>query len=119
MSKELIIKLDTNFSMFTMAVHPGFQYLGRVQRGMEVGALAITPDGDYVQVNGSVVTPLNSSRVQSALRKLQGRFGPIAALRTPRVTIAELLPAMPPAPEAVPPPPPVIVIKKKRIAVMP
>ena len=75
MSKDLSIQLDTNVSVFTMAVHPGYQYLGRIQRGLEVGALALTPQGTYVQVNGSIVTPLNASRVTSSLRKLLGRRG--------------------------------------------
>lgn len=121
MAKDLFIKLDSTFSMFTVVAHPGFQYLGRVQRGMEVGALALTPQGEYVQVNGSVVTPLNASKVLATLRKLQGRHG---ALPVPRAGIMdagtdaaeELLPVQAPA---APAPVPVIVRKKKRIAVMP
>ncbi|MES2972678.1 MAG: hypothetical protein V4757_03680 [Pseudomonadota bacterium] len=117
MAKELSIKLDTNFSMFTVAVHPGFQYLGRIQRGMEVGALALTPQGEYVQVNGSVVTPLNTSRVLSTLRKLQGRHG---ALAVPRPDVAAVEDEMPFTPPPAPPAAvPVIVRRKKRIAVMP
>jgi hypothetical protein len=75
MSKDLSIQLDINVGMFTIAVHPGYQYLGRIQRGLEVGALALTPQGTYVQVNGSIVTPLNASRVTASLRKLMGRRG--------------------------------------------
>lgn len=119
MAKELSIKLDTNFSMFTVAVHPGFQYLGRVQRGMEVGALALTPQGEYVQVNGSIVTPLNSSKVLATLRKLHGGR---AVLPQPRPGRAPAGGAEEQSPLATPAPPasvPVIVRKKKRIAVMP
>lgn len=116
MAKELSIKLDSSFSMFTVVAHPGFQYLGRVQRGMEVGALALTPQGEYVQVNGSIVTPLNSSKVLSTLRKLQGKHGALPAVRPALAVVDDETPV--PAP-AVPANVPVIVRRKKRIPVMP
>ncbi|MBC7436362.1 MAG: hypothetical protein H7332_09875 [Bdellovibrionales bacterium] len=118
MSKELTIKLDTNLSMFTAVPHPGFQYLGRIERGMEVGALALTPQGDYVQVNGCVVTPLNTSKVLSTLRKLQARYGGFVVPKVepaPAMTIEEFMPSAPPVPVHVP----VTVKRKKRILVMP
>ena len=37
------------------------------RRLMSGSDLAITPDGQYVQVNGSTVQPLNASRVQAAI----------------------------------------------------
>ncbi|MBS0341438.1 MAG: hypothetical protein JSS56_12990 [Proteobacteria bacterium] len=42
--------------------------LGTVQRGMQIGALALLADGTYAQVNGDVVTALNTSRVLHAMR---------------------------------------------------
>lgn len=58
--------------------------LGTVQRGMQIGALALLRDGTYAQVNGDVVEALNASRVRHAMR---GRHGgalvplqPVAAL---------------------------------------
>lgn len=123
MSKDFSIQLDTNVGMFTMAVHPGFQYLGRIQRGLEVGALALTPQGTYVQVNGSIVTPLNASRVTASLRKLQGRHGVTIPVARPAPASGEeeaaaqahtwTAPAAPAAPV------PVIVRKKRRTLVMP
>ncbi|RYX89875.1 MAG: hypothetical protein EOO28_31320 [Comamonadaceae bacterium] len=119
MSKDLTISLDTNVSMFTMAVHPGYQYIGRIQRGMEVGALALTPEGDYVQVNGSIVTPLNASRISSSLRKLQGRYGPIAALKGPAAAAATAMAEFEMPAAAAPKAPVTVIVKKKRIPVMP
>ena len=119
MSKELTIRLDTNLSMFTAVPHPGFQYLGRIERGMEVGALALTPQGEYVQVNGSVVTPLNASKILSTLRKLQARYGGFVAPKVeaalPAMTMEEFMPSVPAAPVHVP----VIVKRKKRTLVLP
>ncbi|MES2948830.1 MAG: hypothetical protein V4858_09860 [Pseudomonadota bacterium] len=38
------------------------QLLGSVRRGMQIGALAKTEDGEYVQVVGDFVTPLNKRK---------------------------------------------------------
>lgn len=51
------------------AVPPGERYrvIGTVHRGMEFGFLAIARDGGYLQVNGSVVQPLNRKDVDAAI----------------------------------------------------
>ena len=117
MSKDLTIKLDTNLSMFTAVPHPGFQYLGRIERGMEVGALAFTPQGDYVQVNGSVVKPINTSKILAKMRKLQGRYGGFVMpkIEAAAMTMEEFMPSAPAAPVNIP----VIVKRKKRILEIP
>ncbi len=124
MSKSLTINPDINLSMFTAVHHPGFQYFGRVQCGMEFGALAFTPDGSFVQVNGAVLTPLNASKVLAALRKVMGpRWKPPVVARSPQSPLPEggaaeepqaAAPAAP-APAQVP----VIVKRKRRVPVMP
>ena len=63
-----------------------------------MGQLAITPDGQYVQVNGSMVQPLNTSRVLAALRK---------AARQQNVNLQELVQ---PKVQAAP----VVIVRKKR-----
>ena len=72
--------------------------IGEVSRGQEMGQLAITPDGQYVQVNGSMVQPLNTSRVLAALRK---------AARQQNVNLQELVQ---PKVQAAP----VVIVRKKR-----
>lgn len=47
----------------------GLRFLGTIQRGLEIGALAVDVNGTYFQVNGDVLRPLNSSRVSAHLRK--------------------------------------------------
>lgn len=52
---------------FTLVEHVGFRYLAVIQNGLQIGALAQTPEGQYVQVNGAVVQPLKLHMVQRAL----------------------------------------------------
>lgn len=99
MASRMTIRLDTNLQRFTAGEHPDFRYLGVVQRGMEVGALALTPDGRYVQVNGDIVQDLNASRVRAAL----------GSAYTSRVVPSAPAPAQAP----------VVVVRKRRIAVRP
>lgn len=72
--------------------------LGTVQRGLQIGALALLADGSYAQVNGDVIEKLNTSRVLHALRGQHGA-GPPAARR--------------------PAAPTVVIVKKRRRIAMP
>jgi hypothetical protein len=45
-----------------------FQLLGGVRRGAAMGALAITSDGRYVQVNGDYVSDIDSSELRRAVQ---------------------------------------------------
>lgn len=98
MTSRMTIKLDSNLQRFTAANHTDFRYLGTVQRGLEMGALALTPQGEYVQVNGDIVQTLNASRVRAALGTAHtSRIGPQAPAATA----------------------PVVVRRKRRIPVLP
>jgi len=77
--------------------------LGVVQRGMQIGALGRLADGNYVQVNGDVVEPLNKSRVEFALLAAKGAQVPAA----PMVNVSRPSPAT------------VVVVKKRRHFVLP
>jgi len=85
----MIIRPNANIQRFTAAYHQGFEYLGTVQRELQIGALARTPDGAYVQVNGSFVEPLDTAEVEAAL------------------VLAGVRPAQPVAP-------PTVIIRRKR-----
>ena len=82
------------------AVPPGERYrvIGTVHRGMEFGFLAVARSGGYLQVNGSVVQPLNRQDVDAAI----GSSSHFPAAR-PADTAAMERPAGP-----------VMVIRKKR-----
>ena len=60
--KPMLIRPNSNIKPFVLGEHDGFEYLAVVQNGMQIGALALTPDGRYVQVNGDVVQPLNEEK---------------------------------------------------------
>ena len=45
------------------------QLLGSVRRGPQMGALAVTTEGRYVQVVGDFITPLNNGQITRAIAK--------------------------------------------------
>ncbi len=67
----MFIRPTLSITPFVLVDHAGFRYLAVIQNGMQIGALALTPDGRYVQVNGAVVQPLSLYKVQRALRREQ------------------------------------------------
>jgi len=77
------------------------QLLGSVRRGMQIGALAKTDTGEYVQVVGDFVTPLNSKKIELALARTKPTdVG--AAARAPSKSA----------------PVPVVTIKRRRIPLL-
>ncbi|KGM39842.1 hypothetical protein JY96_06845 [Aquabacterium sp. NJ1] len=56
------------------------EYLGVIRRGIEIGALAKDEGGAFLQVNGDMRQPLNTSRIQALLRSARPdiRSAPIA-----------------------------------------
>ena len=64
---------DSEWARFTYARPEGdpLRLLGSVRRGARIGALAVTPERTYVQVNGDYLTPLNNSQIRCALAKVQ------------------------------------------------
>jgi len=80
--------------------------IGSVRDGQQMGALAQTSDGKYVQVVGDFMVPLSSSKVAKALAKTQGK--PVAP-----AFFAPLPSSSPPKPA------PVVTIKRRRVFVLP
>ncbi len=84
------------------------QLLGTVQNGPQIGALGRLPDGRYVQVNGDVLSPVNTHKVQAAINAAGSRparrhahpglppvFGASAAVAQAAPTSAPAGPALP------------------------
>jgi hypothetical protein len=46
---------------------PGWEMLGTIQRGMEIGALARSPSGVLAQINAGAVRPLDQRKALAAL----------------------------------------------------
>ena len=61
------IRLGPVWAPFAYA-RDGMEFLGTVQRGMEIGALARTQAGLLVQLNAGAVRALDQRKAEAALR---------------------------------------------------
>ena len=82
--------------------------LGSVSKGAQVGALAMTAQGEYVQVVGDHLTPLKSEEIARAVANAPKESNPEFSKETP--------PWLEVRKES---PVPVVIVKKRRVAVMP
>ena len=63
---RLIVTVGGQWRLYTHAMC-GFEMLGTVQRGMEIGALARTQAGLLVQVNAGAIRALDQRKALAAL----------------------------------------------------
>ncbi len=110
MNHDLHIRLGPHWSRFSYQ-HDELKMLGTVQQGPGIGALALRPDGRYVQLNGDVERVLNTARVNVALQKAQHASGGSAGHAGHASQHANHHSARPMAP------PPVVIVKKRRVLV--
>jgi hypothetical protein len=99
--------------MHTYERPPGdaLKLLGSASKGMQVGALAMTADGQYVQVVGDHITPLNTRAIAKAVAN---------APKASDVSDPEFSREPPPWRGArKETPAPVVIVRKRRVAVMP
>lgn len=80
-------------SLKSILVHPrGYEVIGTIRRGMNLGLLAIAPDGVFVRVNGWYVEHLNQRAVRAAICKCKDhhpiRARLITASRRNRIPMA-------------------------------
>jgi hypothetical protein len=77
--------------------------LGSIRRGLQIGALALNEQGQYVQVVGDYITPLNTSQISRAVAKARC-IEPVSAPRpaAPVRTVTA----------------PVVTVKRRRVYVM-
>lgn len=94
--ERMYIRAGNDWERFTYARRE-MQMIGSIRMGMEIGALARLPCGDYLKVNGDVIERLSATRVNAALRRAQ-------CAEQCRSMSATRLPA----------PPPVVIVKKRR-----
>lgn len=65
---RLTITLGGPWRFYQYAAPVGWQMLGTVQRGMEIGALAESPAGLLVQLNAGAVRALDQRKASAALQ---------------------------------------------------
>jgi len=117
-SARLRITLGRSWQPFVPSAEPDTELLGTVSRGAQVGALARLADGSYVQINGDWRTPLNSAKVEHALRA--ARVLPGGSRPRPRSPAAEIDQGAPIAESSALAAAPVVVrVRKRRVAVLP
>jgi hypothetical protein len=125
MSKiSFVIHLGSHWRLFANA-REDMTFLGTVQHSVAaIGALARTPDGRYVQVNGDVEAVLDSRKIEGALRMRSAKSREPSCANRP--TDDRLLAHPPRLPEPIPgsgnpapasAPRPVVAVKKRRVAV--
>lgn len=97
----MTIKLSTTrkWLPWTAAPYLDVRIIGTVSRGP---CLAITLEGQYLQVNRAVTHPLNAWQAREAIRISGGRLGAVERTETPK------------APRG-----PVAIVRKKRRALLP
>jgi len=89
------VQLGPTWSRFSPP-RTDLQLLGTVQNGPQIGALGKLPDGRYVQVNGDVLTPVNTHKVQAAINAAMHRPARRSAYSSP-LQDSEARPAAAPA----------------------
>lgn len=73
---RLIVIIGGNWRIYTRCP-PGWEMVGTVQLGMEIGALGKSPIGLYAQINAGAIRSLPQNKVIAAL----AAFPRIVALR--------------------------------------
>lgn len=75
MKSKWIVRLGLEWQRHTesRSVGESLRILGSVQRGAQVGALAVDSNGDFFQINGEYVAPLNKRLIVKAVKAAQGR----------------------------------------------
>lgn len=82
--------------------------LGSVRKGAQVGALAMTAQGEYVQVVGDHLAPFRTKEISKAVANAPKESNPEYSKETlPWIEARKESPA------------PVVIVKKRRVAVMP
>lgn len=82
--------------------------IGNVSKDAQIGALAMTSEGKYVQVVGDYLIPLKTREIAKAVAAAQKEHNP--------EFLRSITPWSEPCKVS---PPPVVIVKKRRVAVMP
>ena len=64
---RLTVIFGGNWRLYTRRPPDGWEMIGTVQRGMEIGALAKSPIGVYAQINAGAIQPLPQSKILAAI----------------------------------------------------
>ena len=62
-----IAQVDGPWRLYTSVCPVGWQMIGTIQRGLEIGALGLSPVGVYAQINAGAIKALDQRKVKAAL----------------------------------------------------
>lgn len=61
------VTIDGPWRLYTNICPPGWAMIGTIQRGLEIGALCLSPNGIYAQINAGAVKSLDQAKVKACL----------------------------------------------------
>ena len=61
------VTIDGPWRLYTRICPTGWRMIGTIQRGVEIGALALSPVGIYAQINAGAAKPLDQAKVKASL----------------------------------------------------
>lgn len=62
-----MVQINGPWRLYTRICPSGWQMIGTIQRGVDIGALAISPAGIYAQLNAGVVRVLDQRKIMAAV----------------------------------------------------
>lgn len=60
-------QINGPWRLYTRICPSGWKMIGTIQRGVYIGALAISPEGIYAQINAGVVRALDQRKIVAAV----------------------------------------------------
>lgn len=61
------ITIDGPWRLYTTTQPKGWTMIGTIQRGLEIGALGLSPAGLYAQINAGAIRALDQRKVTASL----------------------------------------------------
>ncbi|OGA97124.1 MAG: hypothetical protein A3E79_00125 [Burkholderiales bacterium RIFCSPHIGHO2_12_FULL_61_11] len=62
------VQVDGPWRLYARICPPGWEMVGTIQRGLEIGALGKSPAGIYAQINAGDVRSLDQRKVGAAIQ---------------------------------------------------
>lgn len=62
-----VVKINGPWRVYANVCPPGWKMLGTIQRGVEIGALGVSPSGIYAQINAGSIRSLEQRKLVAAM----------------------------------------------------
>ena len=61
------VQINGPWRLYSRICPPGWKMIGTIQRGVEIGALALSPAGIYVQLNAGAIRSIDQRKLCASL----------------------------------------------------